>query len=182
MRQIILLSGPIGSGKTTVAQHLITSFTFVTHLDCGPSQPTAYLEGDQFWSFFVQPATDDSAGADRFRTIMKSMTLAARAFANDGYEAIVDFSIPPGFLEYARRAAKEIPLHYVVLLPSEAVCAARAAARPVGTTPDYTRYRRLYGLFDPTSRHSICDESLEPAAMAERIRRGLKAGKFLVGI
>jgi len=43
---------------------------------------------------------------------------------------ILDFSIPPWFLEGVRQRLKDVPIDYVVLLPSEAACAARAAARP----------------------------------------------------
>ena len=41
---IIILSGPIGSGKSTVAQELIPS---------SPA-PVVYIEGDKFWFFLAK--------------------------------------------------------------------------------------------------------------------------------
>jgi adenylate kinase family enzyme len=39
---IIVISGPVGAGKTTVARELVA----------GPRGPTAYIEGDAFWRFY----------------------------------------------------------------------------------------------------------------------------------
>jgi hypothetical protein len=99
-----------------------------------------------------------------------------------GYEVILDFSIPPWFLETAQKVAKskDVPLDYVVLRPSEKVCAARAAARPEGAIVDYTRYRDLYKAFDESERYTISDDSSDAATVAVRIRDGLQAEKFRI--
>jgi hypothetical protein len=93
---------------------------------------------------------------------------------------ILDFSIPPWFLETAQRLVKkkDLKLDYVVLRPSEKVCAARAASRAEGAIADYTAYRELYSSFDGVERHTIQDDTGDPAAVAARIREGLNAGKF----
>ncbi len=49
MSAVVMLSGPIGAGKTTVARELV---------DIWPG-PLAYIEGDRFWSFLVKPAEGD---------------------------------------------------------------------------------------------------------------------------
>ena len=44
IKHIVLLSGPVGAGKTTVAQELIKAAV----------DPTVYIEGDKFWFFIVK--------------------------------------------------------------------------------------------------------------------------------
>ena len=110
------------------------------------------------------------------------MRVAALPYALYGYEVILDFSIPPWFLETAQRVVKwkDLDLDYVMLRPSETVCAARAAGRAEGAIADYTAYRELYSSFDGVERHTICDDTGDPAVVAARIRDGLDAKMFRV--
>jgi adenylate kinase family enzyme len=168
MKPIILLSGPVGAGKSTVARELVA---------ISPS-PIACIEGDTFWSFIKGPA--GGPVPKNFKMIMTSMVSAAISYALYGYEVIVDFSVPPWFLDTARKVVsrREVPLDYVVLRPSESVCAARAADRSEGTVADYTRYAELYRDFDEAQQYTIQDDRASAAELAARIREGLDAGKF----
>jgi chloramphenicol 3-O-phosphotransferase len=169
IKPIILLSGPIGAGKTTVAREFIA---------LSPA-PVAYIEGDTFWGFIAKKAPGRGIHYD-FKMIMSAMTAAAVPYALHGYEVIVDFSIPPWFLDNARRIAKrrDVPLDFVVLRPSESVCAARAAHRGEGAIPEYAPYHELYTSFDEAERYTIKDDSSDAAVVAARIREGLEAGQF----
>ena len=169
MKSIVILSGPIGAGKTTVARELVALST----------APIAYIEGDTFWSFIAK-GDKKQALNKRFKMIMTAMTAASLPYATSGYETILDFSIPPWFLDTARAVAKvrEVPLDYVVLRPSEQVCAARAAARAEGKIADYASYRELYGIFDGVERNTIQDDTSHAKLVAARIREGLDAGVF----
>jgi adenylate kinase family enzyme len=169
MKPIVLLSGPVGAGKSTVARALVA-------LSPGP---TAYIEGDTFW-FFIAKGAESKKRNIRFKMVMTSMTAAALPYALYGFETIVDFSTPPWFIETAQRIAsnKEVPVDYVVLQPSEAVCAARAAARTEGRITDYESYRELYTTFEGVESHTIRDDSSEAEAVAARIREGLDKGVF----
>ena len=106
---IILLSGPVGAGKTTVAKELVAS---------SPG-PTAHIEGDKFWAFTAKDGPDHSRHKN-FRVIMTAMTAAAVPYAMAGYEVILDFSVPPWFLENIRKVVKvrDVAVDYVVLRPS----------------------------------------------------------------
>jgi chloramphenicol 3-O-phosphotransferase len=170
-KSIILLSGPVGAGKTTVAWELISILP----------DPTVYIEGDTFWKFIPKNALRRKR-AVHFKMIMTSMTAAAMPYALYGYDAIVDFSIPPWFLDTVRKmvAAREIPVDYVVIRPSETICADRAAQRAEGTVPNYAPYHDLYTSFDEAERYTISYDRAEAPAIAAQIKEGLQAGKFRI--
>lgn len=163
---IILLAGPVGAGKSTVAKELIALL----------SSPASLIEGDRFWSFFSKP--HDSDGREVFRVMMRSVMAAGVPMARTGYDVVLDFSFTPGFRPVARKIAKDIPVDYIVLRPPLAVCEQRAAVRTPGTVKDYSRFREFYGMFEQTGPHEICNEALTPAEAALQIHEGLKAGRF----
>jgi hypothetical protein len=171
MKSIILLSGPVGAGKTTVAKELIAL----------SPDPMAYIEGDTFWSFIAKGG-ESRKRYDNFKMVMRSMTAAAVPYALSGYEVILDFSIPPWFLETAIKIAglRNVPLDYVVLRPGETVCAARAAARAEGRIADYTPYHDLYSDFDEAGKYTIRDDERDAPVVAALIREGLGTGKFRI--
>ena len=167
MNAVTILSGPIGAGKTTVARELLSLLP----------QKLAYIEGDTFWSFIAKGGKQDRR--KNFHVIMRSMTAATIPFARSGYDVLLDFSIPPDFLDTARKILKEVPLNYVVLLPSMATCESRAAMRLEGAIHDYRPYREFYALFDAPGFETIEDE-VDAKAIAKRIRNGLDVGSYLV--
>lgn len=168
MGNVIMLSGPVGAGKTTVARELIKLLP----------GPLAYMEGDTFWSFIAK--SEKRGAREHFPVIMRAMTAASLPFVRSGFDALIDFSIPPEFLPTARKILKDATLDYILLRPSLAVCEARARERSEGKIADYSVYREFYALFEGAERHTICDDEADAALLAARIRDGLGAGKFRV--
>ncbi len=115
---------------------------------------------------------------------MRSMTAAAVPLALSGYEVIVDFSIPPWFLETALKivSRRNIPLDYVVLLPTLAICAERAATRPEGKIDDYTPYADLYDSFVEAGDPFTITTPSDAKAVAAELRTALNAACFRVNI
>jgi uridine kinase len=66
---VIFLSGPIGAGKTAVAQELLPLLR----------GPLCCIEGDTFWSFIKNEG--EREGRDSFPVLVRSMTAAAIPFA-----------------------------------------------------------------------------------------------------
>ncbi len=111
---------------------------------------------------------------------MRAMTAAALPLARSGYEVILDFSIPPQFLETARKILKEVPLNYIVLLPSLAVCESRASQRSEGKISNYADYRDFYSLFADSLPYIVSDDDADAHTIAKRIYESLGTGKFRV--
>jgi hypothetical protein len=111
---------------------------------------------------------------------MRAMLAAARHYHRDAYEVIVDFSIPVGYLDAVKKLLLGEPFYYIVLRPSEAVCAHRAATRAEGAIADYESYRDFYSEFMADDEATIADDDASPSELAERIRKGLTQGRFKI--
>ena len=172
--EIVLLAGPPGAGKTTVARELVAL----------ADGPTASIEGDVFWHFFVKGNAGSPGSKTRMkhsRIIIKAMMLAALPYARGGYRVIVDFSIGPWFLDLFDKWMEGTAFSYVILCPSEAACAARAAARNEGAVPEYGPYRELHAAFadlGALERYAVRRDDADPLALATLIRDGLAAGTY----
>jgi chloramphenicol 3-O-phosphotransferase len=164
---VTILSGPIGAGKTAVSKELIA-------LSAGP---LACIEGDQFWRFLVKRT--EGGRREDFRVIMRAMTSAAGSLARQGYDVLLDFSIPPAFVPGAQKILREAPLNYIVLRPSLEVCAARARDRAEGKIIEYDR--GFYAMFDAEERHIVAPHDSEsPNAIAAILFKGFAEGRFRV--
>ena len=166
---ILILSGPVGAGKTTVGRALLSS----------SPDGTAYIEGDVYWQFLAKPLSMQQPFA-RFTMTMRAILASAWHYHRDGYLVIVDFSVPPAYLDGAKKLFRGEPFHFVVLRPSRAICAARAGDRREGAIRDYARFDEFYRDFDTEERFVISDGESTPATIAERIRTGMLKGEFLV--
>jgi hypothetical protein len=138
--------------------------------------PLISIEGDRFWRFFARRKEGDRR--EDFRLLMRSMTAAAVPFAKEGYDVLLDFSVPPPFLKTARAILKDIPLAYVLLRPSLAVCAARASERAEGKIADYNK--EFYQRFEDLDPHAIADDNMDARSLATTILEGIEQGRFRV--
>jgi hypothetical protein len=109
---------------------------------------------------------------------MRAMLATAVSYARSEYEVVLDFSIPPQFIERAFARLRDVEIHYVVLRPSAPVCSARAAGRVEGAIADYAEYRDFYDVFASAVRYTISDDDCDAVSMAARIREGVSAGRF----
>lgn len=168
---ILILSGPVGAGKSTVAREVIQMLP----------RKVVWIEGDRFWPFLAKGFGPRPTSAT-LRVVMASMLAAAVPLAPHADLTLVDFSVPPWFLQTALKimAVREVPLQFVVLRPSLDVCAQRTQSRTEGAVPDYTRFVDLYHDFDEVEARFL-EAGVQPAAeSAARIVAGVEAGRFRV--
>ncbi len=121
---IILLTGPMAAGKSTVAEALAATFRKGVH-----------VEGDVFRRFVVggrkemTPEPSDDA-VEQLRLRYRLTAAAAEQYASVGYTVVVEDVVAGSFLAEFVSLFAHRPLHLVVLLPDEEAIAGREADRP----------------------------------------------------
>lgn len=170
---IVILSGPPGAGKTTVAPLLAA----------GAPGDAVHLHSDDAYTAirkgWVAPWLPESQAQNE--TVMRALAAYAAEWAKGGYEVILDGIFIAWTLSTFQAAAERAgaPLHYIVLQPTDAVAAARAGARERDRIGDYAPYAHLLTAFaQAPGRHHVDCSAITPEALAARLRQGLEAGEW----
>lgn len=169
--RVIVLSGPIGAGKTTVAKALIKR---------SPS-PIVHLEGDRFWKVFDEGANCFGMGRN-FKLLVGCLLGSSVPLARGGYDVLIDFTVPIESIDHFHEllSQRSVPLHWVTLLPSLPTCAERADTRRAGRIADYSRFNEFYAEYCDSPTPPFDNELVPPAEAAWRIWEGIEAGEYLI--
>ncbi|WP_299039228.1 AAA family ATPase [uncultured Pseudokineococcus sp.] len=180
LSDLVVVSGPPGAGKSTVAALLVASF-----------ERAALVPGDDFFAFWVRGALLPwLPEADEQNTlVLRSAVAASATLAAGGCPVVYDGVLRPGFLPTAAREAGRhglaVPgeLHYALLLPSRQRCQQQVAERTGHGFTDAAATAHMHADFTADlvhleERHVLADPPAEPAAVAAVLLERYRAGRL----
>jgi hypothetical protein len=171
---LLVVSGPPGAGKSTVARLLSAGF-----------DTSVLVTGDSFFAFLDQGAIPPwlPGSAPQNDVVTEAAAAATGRFARGDYTVVYDGLIGPWYLPTFLRATALERLHYAILLPDEPTCVQRVRTRLGHGFADLPATRNMHAQFtaaDIEPRHVLAPPSEDPAATVATIRQRLAAGELAV--
>ena len=172
--EVIILTGPPGAGKTTVAELLAIN----------ASVPTVHLTTDLFYrsirAGFVLPFLPRAQQQNE--VVIEAIVGTVVTFARGGYDVVVDGIAGPWFLPPFRAASERehLAMSYIVLRPGLHITLSRATERGGTELRDVDAITGLHAAFaqlGDLQDHAIDTGNLDAHQTAAEVRRLIASGK-----
>ncbi len=180
---LLIVSGPPGSGKSTVARLLADRASGDTDTNTGTGGPTVLVEGDAFFGFLAAGAIPPWEPASQAQnTVVIDATAAATArFVAAGWETVFDGVIGRWFLDRFLDQVGVVEADYAVLLPPVERCLDRVRTRTGHGFDDEAATAKMHHEFaiaDVAARHLFDNGDEAPAVTVERLLAARADGRL----
>lgn len=170
MGSLLVVTGPPGSGKSTVSKALAEQ-----------TGPSALIEGDQFFAFLARDAIEPwlPESHEQNRVVVSAAAAATGRFAEGGFFTVYDGVVGPWFLHVFGSATGLAGLDYVILMPSADTCVERMLTRTGHGFRDEAAARKMHDEFADATvapRHMLTTGSETVAEIVDRINVAREAG------
>jgi predicted kinase len=179
VEQVIIVTGPPGAGKSSVAAALCERFDRMVHIDVDTLRHMVRAGYRQPW------ANDQQAEEQRHLAVQNASAIARECVATR-YAVVIDDVVPPdAAARYGELLANiDANVHLVTLLPSLDVTAARDAARS-GSISDRVRvlHREFTGWTGSGLQPGVVLDTsadADAAATADRVQDAVASGRALL--
>ena len=169
--EILILTGPPGSGKTTTAQALAEE----------SGSPKVHLHSDDFWHFIkngsIPPYLPEAH--EQNAVVMDVLAGVAEGYAAGGDFVVEDGIIGPWFLQTFK--AVTAPVHYVVLRPPLDVAILRCQKRGGDTLTDpepITALHQQFSSLEQLEQHVLPTDEQTRHETLNMVIKAVEGGKF----